>query len=185
MSFFMLECWESESVEHVTLRDVPHFDDFSWTSGSLMPENVLPSPLRLTVTGRAGDVIPPLLDEGIPVFRHDMIETLFRLGVDNLQLYDVEILDDRSGSVIGGFSAVNIIGLVAAADLDASDYQAHGRPLIDVDFDSLAIDETKAQGLLMFRLAECVTGIVIDERLKGPLDRIGGLSLVNPQNWIG
>ncbi|MCX4241757.1 hypothetical protein [Paraliomyxa miuraensis] len=185
MPFFMLECWESASVEYVTLREVPRFVNFSWLSGSLMPSDVLPSPLRLEVMGEPEHVIPPMIDEGIPVFRSDMIETIRGMGVDNFQSFEVELLDTRNSTLLSGYHAVNIIGLVAATDFPNSDYQAHGRPLVDVDFDKLAIDEAKAHGLLMFRLAECVSGIVVDERLRGPLARIGGLSLVDPADWIG
>ena len=62
-----------------------------------------------------------------------------------------------------------------------------GGPLIDVDFESVTIDETKARDLLLFRLAECVSGIVVHERVKSLSERRGvvGLDFVRPEDWAG
>jgi hypothetical protein len=108
--------------------------------------------------------------------------------VDNLDVYDARLFDPQDGKTIDNYKAVNIIGAVAAADLGKSDYSApSGTALVDTDFDSLVIDEKKAKGLLMFRLAECVTAIVIDERVKQQLarDRIPHLDFLDPKDWIG
>lgn len=91
-----------------------------------------------------------------------LIETLEGAGVDNLQLFDAEIVNVTSGEKLPGYQVVNIIGLVAAADPDAS----KSRPLANVQFfETLVIDEARAHGLLMFRLAESLGDIIIAEKV--------------------
>jgi hypothetical protein len=91
-----------------------------------------------------------------------LIETLKSAGVDNLQLFDAQITNERTGERIDGYKVVNILGLVAAADPAAS----KSRPLADVQFfEKLAIDESSARGQLMFRLAESLNDIIVAERV--------------------
>jgi hypothetical protein len=100
----------------------------------------------------------------------------------------VEILDTKTGRNNYNYMAVNIIGVVAAADLGQSVYEdPWGQGQIDMDFDSLVIDPKKAGGGKLFRLAECVSGIVIHRSVKEYLESKGGfgLSFVHPSDWIG
>lgn len=91
-----------------------------------------------------------------------LIETLKSAGADNLQLFDAEITNERTGERIDGYRVVNILGLVAAADPAAS----QSRPLADVRFfEKLAVDESCARGHLMFRLAESLNDIIIAEKV--------------------
>ena len=91
-----------------------------------------------------------------------LIDALKAAGVDNLQLFDAEITNSKTGAKIEGYQVVNVLGLVAAADPDAS----KSRPLAHVQFfESLVIDEARARGQLMFRLAESLDDIVIAEKV--------------------
>ncbi len=91
-----------------------------------------------------------------------LIGTLESAGVDNLQLFDAQIVNAGTGEKVGGYRVVNILGLVAAADSSAS----RSRPLAHVRFfEKLAIDATRARGQLMFRLAESLTDIIVAERV--------------------
>ena len=64
---------------------------------------------------------------------------------------------------------------------------AHGEPIIDVDFDGVAINEEKTNGAYMFRLAECVSGILVRENVKEALDaaKIPYLDFIEPKDFIG
>jgi hypothetical protein len=91
-------------------------------------------------------------------------------GVDNLDTYDVVLLDPDSGARLKTHQAVNIIGAISAADMERSDAVVHtGGPIIDVDFDRLAIDERHTYGALIFRLAESTNAILVHERLRDHL----------------
>ncbi len=99
---------------------------------------------------------------------HRLIATLGSAGVDNLQLFDAEIVNKKTGEKIGGYQVVNILGLVSAADQSAS----KSRPLAHVQFfETLVLDEARARGQLMFRLAESLNDIIIAEKVaKGIVD---------------
>lgn len=79
-------------------------------------------------------------------------------------------LDPNAGKIITNYKAVNILGLVSAADMQKSIATVHdGIPLIDVDFDELVIDEQKTKGIKLFRLAESTNAILIHESLRDAL----------------
>ena len=55
-----------------------------------------------------------------PLFRDDLIEVLRACGVDDLELYPVAIADTDNGRVYTHYKAVNILGVIAAADKQKS-----------------------------------------------------------------
>ncbi len=129
----------------------------------------------------------PMFNRGIVLMSEQLLNCLQAAGVDNLDDYATELFNPKTGQRFSNYRAVNIIGLVAAADLAQSDYQAHGSPLVDVDFDSLTVDPKKSRGLLLFRLAECVSGIVVHESVKHHVEKCGirYLDWLPPEEWIG
>jgi hypothetical protein len=108
---------------------------------------------------------PLLLSDYYPypeLMSERLIDTLRGAGVDNLQLFDAVIVNSKTGEEIHGYKVVNILGLVSAADPSAS----KSRPLAHVRFfETLVIDEARARGQLMFRLAESLTDIVVAEKV--------------------
>lgn len=116
-----------------------------------------------------------------------MLAALQHAGVDNLDTYEA-VLRHEDGSVASEeYRAVNVIGVASVAD-EARSVYAVDMPdrLINASFDSLAIDEKRANGLLLFRLAEAVSGIVVHESVRRSLesqgiDRVGFL---DPAEWV-
>ncbi len=97
---------------------------------------------------------------GKNLFSRQMIDTIRACGVDNLQAFPARIKNGATGAIIDDYVVVNVIGVVAAADLAASKSQ----PLAGGKFfDELVVDEKKAGGLLMFRLAESRIEIIVAE----------------------
>jgi len=136
----------------------------------------IPQPLEITLkplnpdADDHGPEIPEYLKGRIPLFRNDFIDALQKGGVDNLDLYDAVIIDPDDGKRHTTHKAVNIIGALSVADMGKSEATVHpGGPVIDVDFDNLVVDEKKARGALMFRLAESVNAILVHERLRDHL----------------
>ena len=58
---------------------------------------------------------------------------------------------------------------------------------IDCDFDRLVIDESKCEGLPIFRLAENITATVVDEVVKQEIEKYGieGLFFYPSGEWAG
>jgi hypothetical protein len=127
--------------------------------------------------------------ESPPLMRDDLIEALREAGVENLELFPAEIEDPGTGDVATNYKAFNIIGLVACSDMDTSEFMDSPEDIdmIDVDFSELVIDESKAQGLHLFRLAECCSAIVISETVRNKIEEknISGMVFYGPGEWSG
>jgi hypothetical protein len=91
-----------------------------------------------------------------------LVDVLQGCGVDNLQIFPAVISREETGETISHYCVVNVLGLVAAADMGKS----KARPLANVKFfEKLAVDPTRARGLLMFRLAESLTDIIVADNV--------------------
>ncbi|ACR10753.1 conserved hypothetical protein [Teredinibacter turnerae T7901] len=147
-----------------------------WFRGTPFPVE-LPNPLYFQLEPKedgnpdVAEYLPPFLEGfSCPLFRDDLLEILYACGVDNFDVYSAEILDPDSGKVYKNYKAVNIIGAVAAADMEKSEYVlSDGIPLIDVPFDKLVLRKDEIQDLLIFRLAENLTTILVHESIRNVL----------------
>ncbi|CAD5373177.1 conserved hypothetical protein [Rubrivivax sp. A210] len=125
----------------------------------------VPAPFELTLRqpGR-------LLDfyyAPIPVMRTDLYQALLAAGIDNLVAYPARITNPLTGEVWIDRVVVNVVGRVEAVDRQRS----RGERLSDEFdagefFDELVIDESRARGVHMFRLAENLSYWVASERVR-------------------
>ncbi|CAE6781618.1 MAG: hypothetical protein H8K06_03630 [Nitrospira sp.] len=151
----------------------PFIKGVKWRAGVKIT-HALPDRLEFTLKPFDPDssdhapYMPAYLKASPPLFRDDLLEAMRECGVENLDLYDVVIRDPDNDHVHTNYKAVNIIGLIAAADMLRSDAIVHpgSPPLIDVDFDRLVLDETTTHGALIFRLAESTNAILVHPKLR-------------------
>lgn len=152
--------------------DTPYFEDIDWWNGSVITAPV-PDPLESPLKPYAqfspdhAQYMSAIIETNPPLWRDDFIQALRDCGIYNFDTYSVAIHDPDDGTVHTNYKAVNVLGLVAAADMEKSIATVHdGIPLIDVDFDELVIDEKKTRGISLFRLAESTNAILVHERLR-------------------
>ena len=183
--YYMLECYGPDTIDRAGIGDVEGLDGVTWMLGQRFSQPI-PSPIKVTLDADDG-IMMPMFNRGILLFSDALISALHQAGVNNLDLYDCMLTNPKTKATYDNYKAANILGLVAAADMANSKYQAHSGLLTDVDFDSLVIDESRARNLLMFRLAECVSGIVVNEHVKDVVDanRIPYLDWLDPSEWVG
>lgn len=105
-----------------------------------------------TTNAVSGDKLPDFAGGSIPVMSLRFLTLLENAGVDNLQKFPILIKSEEDDTIWNGYFAVNILGLIQCADLSKSDYGEICDGLYD--FDSLAIDTSKLNGVLLFRLQE-------------------------------
>lgn len=155
--------------------DYPFIRGVRWRRGARFTTPV-PTPLEVTMkpmnpnADDHGPEIPEFFEGDFPLFRDDLIAAMKEAGVDNLDVYDAVLIDADSGARLTTHKAVNIVGLIAAADMQASNATVHtGGPVIDVDFEGLAIDEDRAAGAYIFRLAESTNAIIVHQKLRDHL----------------
>lgn len=165
----------------------PDFEG-NWRLGQPIIEPV-PQPLIYLLNPRyEGQPKPMYYEKAIPVMRDDVAEALSKAGVDNIQYFDALLKDPASSAVHSNYKAYNIVGLVACADMDASERMGPSTSRMgDVDFASLVIDESKTGGALLFRLAENVSAIVVHDKVKDAIEASGipGFVFYGPGEWSG
>ena len=163
------------------IDDFPYYEDVDWSFGRSISVPV-PDPLECTLkrlnpqSSDHSPHMPAYFVAEAPLFRDDFVEALRAFGVGNIDTYDISITDPDNGQIHTNYKAVNIIGLIAAADMAKSDATVHGDgpPLIDVDFDNLVLDESKIpKGMQIFRLAESTNAIMVHEKLRDFLIKRG------------
>jgi hypothetical protein len=154
------------------IKSWPYLEDVSWNSGVLITQTV-PDPFPVSLKPLNPDAsdhdpyLPAFMKGNGPLFRDDLVAAMREFGVDNLQTFNVALTDPDNGETYTNYKAVQIIGVIAAADMGQSEATVHpGGAVIDVDFDSLVIDESKTRGFAIFRLAESTNALLVSERLR-------------------
>jgi hypothetical protein len=161
----------------------------NWMGGERWAVDV-PKSLVFQIDEDDEGVMLPFFNDVIPLMRLDLLNALRDAGVDNIDDYPAIIRETRTGREYRDYRVVNIIGAVRAADLAASDVEPSGFDGdfdIDAFFNTLELDESAAQGLLLFRLAESVATILVHARVREQIERKGieHLEFVHPAEWSG
>ncbi len=145
--------------ETITIDRRSHWD-YSLTLGEIQPKD-MPEPIEYQVDTEIGGTYLPATFLPESVFSNAFIKKLLDYGVDNIQTYKVNIVNPDTNQGIEGYQAVNIIGKISCADMDASECER----LIEDQyiFRKLVINPLKTHGAYMFRLGQCTQIILIHE----------------------
>jgi hypothetical protein len=172
-----------------TLARTPAIPGIDFMAGKRFdPTIAIQLPLRFELNPDVNGEMPWFFNAGGPLFHNRIVEALRVAGVDNIDVYDVLLIDPADGSEWTEYKAVNIVGLVAAADLSMSEFDPNDSDrLITTKFEKLVLNSAKAKGFLIFRLAEKVTAIIVHEKVKKAIEerRIGPLGFIPPELWFG
>lgn len=197
--FFVLECMGDVGELHFWL-DTERSNGECWLMGRAFtasdpdPDFHPPSrqfELRTEIDSKVKErVYPELTWSPLPLMSRRLVNALQQAGVDNLQLYPTRLINPQGEKPPpeDHYLAVNILGLVAAADRVRSKLNPDvPERMISTDFHSLVIDPEKAHDLLMFRLAENVSAVLVHERVKRFVEASGihTLTWYTPESWAG
>lgn len=188
--YHMLMCQSPDGVEMAGLDYTP--DDVGdgrlrlWKLGRRFATPP-PQPIQVFIDVGESGPLKEFYDTTIALMSRRLAAALAAAGIANIDYYDAVVQDLETGRIHTSHVAFNIVGTVAAADLSRSRFQAPDGPLISVDFDGLAIDPAKAGGALLFRLAECVSGVVVHDQVKAAIEAAGidTLTFLPPGEWVG
>jgi hypothetical protein len=130
-----------------------------------------PAPLVFRSNFDAQDPPRGFLGMTIPVWSLEFIEVMRSIGIDNFNTFDA-VIEGEAGERWDNYKAVNVLGIVAAANMSCSTFTSilpapDGSPL--VSFHDLVIDPSKASGLEMFPLAESPATLIVSERVTAAL----------------
>ena len=189
MTYYVME---GEGVDPMlSVAEEPHLPGGPWYHGHKLKITV-PTSLNyvLDIEEEPNSNINMLYDcESVPAMHNSLLKALQSAGVNNLELFPARITNPNTGEVHEDYQAFNVVGLVSAADLDNSTLmnESDTPTLLDTDFDSLVIDESKTMGFRLFRLAENCSAIVVDEKVKAAVEERGipGIVFYGPGEWSG
>jgi hypothetical protein len=151
-------------------------DHVSFLTGALITR-ALAKPLVFQVDFPSRDEVPHLIGDRIPVASDYLVKTLQGCGVDNFQVFPAVLRNPKTHADWDGFCAFNALGLVAAAKLDRSrsdvimEADPEGAEPALRAITDLTLDARKTRGLLMFRLAEDPTILLIHDRVNRYIDQ--------------
>jgi hypothetical protein len=164
MAYFSLDRHiDEESALQLADIDVIPATEVPWTVGVSWSTSIS-EPIPFELDPHAGTVLPDAFLVGIPLFSDRLLDLLHACGVDNLEQHSATVRDLRTGVTHTHYSAVNIVGSVACADLEKSAYHPDFGPPRML-FHELVIDEQRAGGQRFFRLAELNDIILVHEKV--------------------
>ncbi len=130
--------------------------------------------MRFLVDNPSDDPPGAVMGISVPAFSEGLVNVFEKCGVDNLQLFDAVLINEKAKQVWDYYFAVNIIGKIACADIDASSVTEIAKRPGDATplykFQKLVIDPGKTQDKLIFRPAEQPGIIIVHEKLLYALD---------------
>jgi hypothetical protein len=181
-TYYMLSCYGTLPGTRAQVAVLGRVEP-GWNFGARLTEVSEPVEAEMV---KPGEMVSMFHGAGL-LMTDPLVDALKEAGVDNLDTYQAVIRDPKSNRTWTNYKAVNIIGVVSCADMAKSNTTAPADELIDVPFEGLAIDDMRAGGALMFRLAEAVGGIVVHEKVRAHLQQAGfnDLRFHDPAVWVG
>lgn len=106
-----------------------------------------------------GRNLPDFFDTTVPVMSLRLLDQLRATGISNIDAYPVALHNPRTQRTHAGYVAINVVGCVDAVDLSASEHEIRrGKPRFK---GSITVDESRTNGLLVFRLPHSPRFIVV------------------------
>jgi hypothetical protein len=188
MSFYVMK-QDTLIQGSVALDGVPDFIDPSdWIAGKVMPAPQ--ADLVLPLSLESGKYFGSIINSFLPLFHKSLKNCLDKFGVDNIQYYPVDLIDQNglvpNEKLAGVYYLANIIGRLDCVDLQKSqvEYWPSG---YGFDFLSMSIDEQKTNGEKIFRIKDNATLIIINEELKqylvDELNVLVGVELIKTEDY--
>jgi hypothetical protein len=177
----------SQHELYPTIRLNTPIKNLSWVDGKKLRIDV--PLLRFSVSQASTDVFFDYLRPAanIPLYSDRLKDILDANGVDNIDYYDAEVVDEAH-STRCHYNAANIIGQLSAVDRQLSDVTpVKGSDLLLDDVEKLVLDEKRLAEILICRLAEYDLLTVVHDRIRTAIESIParGVVFVKPEDWDG
>lgn len=172
-------------------NDIDVGDVYFWNDGLPLPQDEKQSipkiiNIHYDVFQGYNGLPPDMEDLGVSIMSERLKDALDSAGINNIEYFPATLINNQNGEKHQYF-AFSLVGLVAIADMSSSDYESFdGNPVGDVSFYELKIDETKAKGLPIFRLAEDSSAIMVHESIKKVIEEAGidTIKFIKPDEYV-
>ncbi|MBN1501850.1 MAG: hypothetical protein JW982_16955 [Spirochaetes bacterium] len=139
-------------------------------------------PIQLPVS--IGDVseveYPDLLTGNVPLFSEKLKFALDETGIDNIDYFQVDLINEEDGKTVAKYYLGIVIGLIKCLKSGLTSSPA-GRDILK----NPVIDFSLVRGQKLFRLAESPLLIIVDSSVKDALSKINlqGVSLLRLKDY--
>ncbi|HWV13822.1 MAG TPA: DUF1629 domain-containing protein [Cellvibrio sp.] len=150
---------------------------FSIDDGVLLDDTAFEFDVKLLVDKLASDPsgFPPCDIHKIPgggyLFSQRLVELLQRLGIDNIQYFNANVTYQSNPQKLT-YKAANILGVVSALDMDASEVVLSRKGSV-IAIEKMVLDEIRLQGHKMVRLFESVMHVIVHKTVKEAIETEG------------
>jgi len=189
VDYYVMECRAPAGQAEAMVAewpDIPGID--SWWSGARFEQRI-EEPVRCVLHPHYTDGLLPLFNDEILLMTRHLLECIRGAGVNNLDCYQAVLIDPNTGHEYKEYLAVNVVGVVSAANLSGSSVAPGSADrLVSVDFDGISINLEAALGFKLFRLAENVSAVLVHESVRQAVKGCKGFESVQflqPGEWIG
>lgn len=121
----------------------------------------VPEPVEFLVDHTSKHPPTDFVTSYMPVFSDRLVQAFRNAGVTNIQMFKSILRNPDTGETWDAYQVINVLGEVACADLDNSVYDDPEG--MAYEFEKLVIDTDRADGALLFRLAECKHMIIVND----------------------
>ena len=164
-------------------------DIYMWEDGLPLEQEEresIPNPIEIDFDVFRGYVGPPkeFEDLGISIMSQRLHDVLISEGVDNIEFFPA-VLTNTSTDEKFKYYAYKLVGIISLMNKSRSEYETY-RNTEPVSIHKFVADESKAHGLLMFRMAESITAIVVHESVKKAIEAAGidTIEFIKPEDYI-
>jgi hypothetical protein len=170
------------------IEDYKHAKKFrGWGVGKIA-EKQPTEPVEISATPKNGYELDPAdwQDQGVPFMSKRLKAAIDSAGVDNINYLPITLKNTETGKVYEYF-AFNLLGLVDAADPAQSKIDSHDGDFVgDSQINDLIIDDEKCGGLLMFRLKQKFSAVVVHEKIKKAVEAAGitTVTFMKPEDYM-
>ncbi len=162
-----------------------NIDTLPWTKENILNTQTNQEPLILDLTHDSGSFRGAIIDGLLVLYHKKLLSALFDFGVNNIQYYPVILRNQNTGQTEENYYLINILTTIDCVDLKKSKIKWWSSGM-GYDFISMVIDETKTNGLSIFRLKDDPTKVLISEHLKNYIEKnkvMVGVNLIESKDY--
>jgi len=163
--YYLLECDEDNMTAYISSDGKPIYVPID---GQVVDANKYSTPFLYKYHDHFGEPLFDFYSSGC-LMSNRLVAAIEEAGCNNLQLFDAELRNEENDILNKEFCAVNIVGLVKCADVEASTTSKLGGGHY---FHNLVIDINNVNNvndLGIFRLAESLMDIIVNESVANSI----------------
>lgn len=183
--YYILE-QETQRADMPIIQHAPEgVDVLEFYSGGI--KSNVKTPVAIEVAVKDQVVFPDVFTYLLPLFSDRLRTFLDQFGIDNIEYYEVEMIDhDTKHKIPVKYWLANIVGLIDCVDREQSDCE-YDSFLESYDLNSFVIDPVKAFGAKIFRIIDERSLIIIDESVMCAVEpeSFEAIRIRNTRNYDG